>query len=153
MQRCIGLVEFLFKFPQKLSEMREPLHRLTRRNASGSGPMSKTMLSLKKSTTLLKNHQYSSTSARVDQQRAKEMRPRMGLAFHWCTKVSQWYLEVGRFRWQRGSITRSRSNFWSQFLAWSITINMCSVGKSSCGLIQKPWSLLCRSHWHQHSRD
>ena len=29
---------------------------------------------------------------------------------------------------------------------------MCSVRKSSCGLIKKPWSSLCRSHWHQHPR-
>ena len=70
-QRFIGLVEFLFKFLQKLSEMREPLRRLTRRNASGSGLMSETKPS-KRSTTLLKNHQYSSASARVDQQRAKD---------------------------------------------------------------------------------
>ncbi|RMX51860.1 hypothetical protein pdam_00018468 [Pocillopora damicornis] len=42
--RFMGLVEFLFKSLEKLSEMREPLHRLTRRNASGSGLMSKTML-------------------------------------------------------------------------------------------------------------
>ena len=52
-QRFIGLVEFLFKFLQKLSEMREPLRRLTRRNASGSGLMSETKPS-KRSTTLLK---------------------------------------------------------------------------------------------------
>ena len=70
-QRFIGLVEFLFKFLQKLSEMREPLRRLTRRNASGSELMSETKPS-KRSTTLLKNHQYSSASARVDQQRAKD---------------------------------------------------------------------------------
>ena len=103
-QRFIGLVEFLFKFLQKLSEMREPLRRLTRRNASGSELMSETKPSK--------------------------------------TMVSQWYLEEGRFRWQRGSIPRSRSNFLSQFLAWCITTNMCSVRKSVCGLIQKPWSPL-----------
>ena len=80
-QRFIGPVEFLSKFLQKLSEMREPLRRLTRRNASGSGFMSETKPS-KRSTTLLKNHQYLSTLARVDQQRAKEMRPRTGLAFY-----------------------------------------------------------------------
>ena len=56
-QRFMGLVEFLFKSLEKLSEMREPLHRLTRRNASGSGLMSKTMLpkindAIKKPTVL-----------------------------------------------------------------------------------------------------
>ena len=68
-QRFIGLVEFLFKLLQKLSEMRKPLRRLTCRDASGSGLMSETKPS-KRSTTLLKNYQYSSASARVDQQRA-----------------------------------------------------------------------------------
>ena len=80
-QRFIGPVKFLSKFLQKLSEMRESLRRLTRRNASGSGFMSETKPS-KRSTTLLKNHRYLSTSARVDQQRAKEIRPRTGLAFY-----------------------------------------------------------------------
>ena len=70
-QRFIGPVKFLSKFLQKLSEMRKRLRRLTRRNASGSGLMSETKPS-KRSTTLLKNHQYSSASARVDQQRAKD---------------------------------------------------------------------------------
>ena len=80
-QRFIGPVEFLSKFLQKLLEMRESLRRLTRRNAGGSGFMSETKPS-KRSTTLLKNHRYLSTSARVDQQRAKEIRPRTGLAFY-----------------------------------------------------------------------
>ena len=44
----------------------------------------------------------------------------------------------GAPRYERGSITRSRSNFWSWSLACSITTNMCSVTMSSCGLIKKP---------------
>ena len=61
-QRFKGPVEFLSKLLLKLSEMREPLRRLTRRNATGL--MSETKPS-KRSKTLLKNHQYLSTSARV----------------------------------------------------------------------------------------
>ena len=64
------------KFLQNLSEMWEQHTRLIRRNASGSGLMSGKMPSKGSKTT-----SYSSTSARVDQQRAKEVRPRMGMAF------------------------------------------------------------------------
>ena len=65
LQRLFGLIRYPSKFLQNLSEMREPLRRLTHKNASGSGLMSKKMPS-KRSNTLSKNHQYSSTSTRVD---------------------------------------------------------------------------------------
>ena len=59
-QRFIGPVEFLSKFLQKLSEMREPLQRLTRRNASGSGFMSETKPS-KRSTWLFTDAPWSAS--------------------------------------------------------------------------------------------
>ena len=65
LQRLFGLIRYPSKFLQNLSEMREPLRRLTHKNASGSGLMSKKMPS-KRSKTLSKNHQYSITSTRVD---------------------------------------------------------------------------------------
>ena len=119
-------MESLFKFLQKLSEMREPQRRLTCRNASGSGLMSKTKPS-KRSTTLLKNHKYSNTqSGPIEGQRDASKDGLVSLLIHRGQPV------ISRHsRWQRGSIPRSRSNFWSQFLAWSVTTNMCSVSHSA----------------------
>ena len=90
---------------------------------SGSGLMSRKMPSKNSKTQFLK-HQYSITLVRVTQQGAKKMRPRMGLAFYWCSMVNQWHIEVGRSRWQTGSIHRSRSNFWRRSLALSVSTNM-----------------------------
>ena len=90
---------------------------------SGSGLMSREMPS-KNSKTQFLEHQYSITLVRVTQQGAKKMRPRMGLAFYWCSMVNQWHIEVGRSRWQTGSIHRSRSNFWRRSLALSVSTNM-----------------------------
>ena len=90
---------------------------------SGSGLMSRKMPS-KNSKTQFPKHQYSITLVRVTQQGAKKMRPRMGLAFYWCSMVNQWHIEVGRSRWQTGSIHRSRSNFWRWSLALSVSTNM-----------------------------
>ena len=56
--------------------------------------------------------------------KAPVLSPRMGFAFYWCSMVNQWHLEVGRSRWQRGSIHRSRSNFWRRSLALSVSTNM-----------------------------
>ena len=84
-------------------------------------------------------HQNSTTSERVTQQRARETRPRIDLTFYWCSMMNQRHS-----RWQRGSILRSRKNFSSRSLAWSLTTNIFSLRKSFCGLIKKPWSLLCR---------
>ena len=77
----------------------------------------------KRSKTLSKNHQYSSTSARVDQERTKEMRPRMGLAFTiaaWSTSnIQKWGTPGGR-----GSTLRSGRNFRPSSLANSVTTSM-----------------------------
>ena len=43
LQRLFGLIRYPSKFLQNLSEMREPLRRLTHKNASRSGLMSKKM--------------------------------------------------------------------------------------------------------------
>ena len=89
---------------------------------SGSGLMSRKIPS-KNSKTMFLKHQYSVTLVRVTQQGDKKMRPRMGFAFYWCSMVNQWHIEVGRSRWQRGSIHRSRSNFWRRSLALSVSTN------------------------------
>ena len=89
---------------------------------SGSGLMSRKMPS-KNSKTLFLKHQYSVTLVRVTHQGDKKMRPRMGFAFYWCSMVNQWHIEVGRSRWQRGSIHRSRSNFWRWSFALSVSTN------------------------------
>ena len=90
---------------------------------SWSGLMSREM-PWKSSKTLFLKHQYSITLIRVTQQRVKKMRPRMGLAFYWCSMVNQWHLEVRRSHWQRGSIHRSGGKFWRRVLAWSVSTNM-----------------------------
>ena len=56
--------------------------------------------------------------------KAPVLSPRMGFVFYWCSMVNQWHIEVGRSRWQTGSIHRSRSNFWRRSLALSLSTNM-----------------------------
>ena len=80
-----------------------------------------------------RKHQNSSISKRVTQKRARETRPRMDLTFYWCSMVNQWHS-----CWQRGSILRSRSNFSSRSLAWSITTNMSSLRKTFADWSKSP---------------
>ena len=90
---------------------------------SGNGLITRKMPS-KNSKTLSLKHQYSITLVRTTKQGDKTMRPRMDLAFYWYSMVNQWHIEVGRSRWQTGSIHRSRSNFWRWSLALSVSTNM-----------------------------
>ena len=90
---------------------------------NGSGLITGKMPS-KNSKRLFLKHQYSITLVRVTKQGDKTMRPRMGLAFYWCSIVNQWHIEVGRSQWQRGSIHRPRNNFWRRSLAFPVSTNM-----------------------------
>ena len=64
-------------------------------------------------------HQHSSTLERVTQHRAKETPPGIGLAFYRSSIMNNLNLQVrGHSGWQRGSIPRSRSNFWTWSLAY-----------------------------------
>ena len=77
----------------------------------------------------------------------------MGLAFllmHHCHPVIS---RSGALPLAKRNYSQVEKQFWSQFLAWSITTKMCLVRKSPCGLMKKPWSSLYRSHQDQHPRD
>ena len=75
-------MKYLSKFLQDLSELCEPLCHLTHiRKLSDTGLTNRKM-ALRKLKMLSPKHQYSSTSVRVTQTKAKEMHLEMDLALY-----------------------------------------------------------------------
>ena len=78
-QRFIGLVKYLSKFLQELSELCEPLHCITHKKAEWNWTHEQKKMPLRGLKMLFPKRQCSSTAVRVTQPKAKGMHLKMDL--------------------------------------------------------------------------
>ena len=143
-RRLVGLVKYFSKFLSKLSELCEPLRRLTHKGVEWSWPIEqvKAFESVKQAVTSAPILRYFNSNDPVEGQGDASAN---GIGFALMQNGQPYPFLVGPSPNVRGTILNLRKNCWHKSLELSAIIIMFMAGKLYCGQIINLWRLSLRS--------
>ena len=143
-RRLVGLVKYLSKFLSKLSELCEPLRRLTHKGVEWSWPIEqvKAFESVKQAVTSAPILRYFNSNDPVEGQGDASAN---GIGFVLMQNGQPYPILVGPSPNVRGTILNLRKNCWHKSLELSAIIIMFMAGKLYCGQTINLWRFSLRS--------
>ena len=142
-RRLVGLVNYLSKFLSKLSELCEPLRRLTHKGVewSWSIEQEKAFKSVKQAVTSAPILRYFNSNEPVEGQGDASANG-IGFVLMQIKMVNPYPILVGPSPKAKGTILKLRMNCWHKSLELSVIISMFMAGKSCCGQTINLWRYL-----------